>query len=55
LKPEAGYQVEVRQPGNPQSPAATQTLSGATLMERGMTLRMRGDYVSALVRIAEVN
>jgi alpha-galactosidase len=55
LKPEAGYQVEVRQPGSAQSTAAVQTLSGATLMERGMTLRMRGDYVSALVRITEAN
>ena len=55
LKPEGAYQVEVRQPGNTQSPAAVQTLSGATLVERGMTLRMRGDYLSALVRITEAN
>jgi hypothetical protein len=54
LKPEAAYQVEVRAAGAPTAGAAEQPMSGAALMERGMTLRMRGDYVSALVRISEM-
>jgi alpha-galactosidase len=53
LKPEATYQVEVRAVGAPPAGASGQPMSGATLMERGITLRMRGDYVSALVRITE--
>jgi alpha-galactosidase len=53
LKPEATYRVEVRAVGAPPAGASGQPMSGATLMERGITLRMRGDYVSALVRITE--
>ena len=54
LKPEAQYRVESRQPDKASPAIGTQTLSGAALMERGLTLRMTGDYQSALVRIEEV-
>lgn len=54
LKPEAQYRAESRQPDKASPAIGTQMLSGAALMERGLTLRMTGDYQSALVRIEEV-
>ncbi len=53
LKPEARYRVEARQPDKANPPLGTQTLSGTALMERGLALRLRGDYASALVRVQE--
>ena len=54
LDPEARYRVESHQPDGAAKVVTAQTVSGATLMERGVTLRMNGDYRSALVRIERV-
>jgi alpha-galactosidase len=54
LKPDSLYRVESRQPPKAASALGTQTLSGATLMERGLVVRLAGDYQSALLRIDEI-
>jgi alpha-galactosidase len=50
LKPDGFYKVEPRAFAG-KGPMAAQTLSGAALMERGLTLRLKGDLASALIRI----
>jgi len=50
LKPDGFYKVEPRAFAG-KWPMAAQTLSGAALMERGLTLRLKGDLASALIRI----
>jgi len=51
LMPGARYRIEVRQPGTGDPAITAQEMSGATLMERGLALRLRGDYQSALIRV----
>jgi alpha-galactosidase len=55
LKPGARYHVESRQPDKASRAIDTQVLSGVALMERGLQLRMTGDYQSALVRLTQVD
>jgi alpha-galactosidase len=50
LKPQAQYKASARQPGDKPS-IQPQTLTGAALMERGLTLNLKGDFASALIRV----
>ena len=55
LDPKAQYRVEARQPDKANLAINTQIMSGSALMERGLSLRLRGDYVSALIRISRTS
>jgi alpha-galactosidase len=54
LEPNARYRLESRQPPGESPLLSPRVLSGAALRERGLTLRWRGDYVSALIRLEVV-
>lgn len=55
LQPQTRYQIEARMfDPKAAAPLPAQTLSGAALMERGLTLRLKGDFASALVRVERI-
>ncbi|MBI5381430.1 MAG: alpha-galactosidase [Opitutae bacterium] len=54
LTPEAVYQVEAIVPPGVTAPLAPHQASGAALMAQGLTLKLRGDYASALVRLTRL-
>jgi alpha-galactosidase len=53
LSAESIYQVEALVPPGMRAPIAPFKASGAALMAKGLSLNLRGDYASALVRLTE--
>lgn len=53
LSADSIYQVEAIVPPGANSPVAPFKASGAALMNKGLSLHLRGDYASALIRLTE--